>query len=634
MRLKSVSDVFILALLIFPVLWFAFYAVSAGTDNLRMIRHFNADEAGLIEFAGRFYSRGIAPMEYACTYPHLFYYLAGLVLFPYTMLKGIDYRFIAISLRSFNVLITILTILFLYIFVRRFFKSRLTAALSCLIFGTTPQILRLTVHSKPHTLSVLFTVAAFYCCFKMIEKYSVKSLIYTVVFSALASATNLFGIFMIPSIGLAYFYHIAKKETSEISEYLKSRSGVIYFFAITIMSLALAVPLSAVAGFFKFQHIFSDIGINTIKVFLASRNFKILCLFASALFFTGVFWFIVNTLTGMLIKRKFSVDKFRLLLLINSEILCLFYVIFIIGLIFLILNPTHLFFPIANAKVIAIQFGMTTSGADLSAGINKPIFELSALTWITKLFDNIIFNKWFGLLLVIYVLYEVVTFKKNRLVAKQFVLQRSLLWAYVLFLLSTLIVCVFHRPQHYLLSLGLVISALLSFVVFDAPRRVTSAVYRGILISLFGLILILGFYERTIRIISLREVMTEKKADTALLIGKWLEDKFDKDATIWVDSKTYYIPPRFKNITSIDYYAEINKHFDEIKKINPDILIITSESDPLLSNFKKIEQEIKNGGLRDLKLFRTFRYEGPLELERSEYGTYKEVTVFINTQKL
>lgn len=132
-------------LLIVPILWFAFPVINFGTDNLRMISHFDNDESVLVKFAGQTYSQGLIPVETGAAYPQLFYYTAGIVLFPLTCLNGVNYQAIVIGLRFLNVLVALATVLFMCFFCLKYLKSIWMAITYCLLLLTTPNYLSWTV---------------------------------------------------------------------------------------------------------------------------------------------------------------------------------------------------------------------------------------------------------------------------------------------------------------------------------------------------------------------------------------------------------------------------------------------------------------------------------------------------------
>ena len=315
-----IKNVLVPLFLIMPILLFAIPCIPPGTNNLRMIYHFDQDEGSLVEFAGKTYSKGVVPLEYNVTYPQLYYYLAGIFLFPYTLLKGINYQVIIITLRSFNVLIEILTIVFLYFFCLKFFKSIWVGILSCLLLATSPEYLSWLINSRPQLLEILFILVAFYFYFKLVEKYNRGVLLAMIVFTGLATATKFGGIFLLPIAFLTYLYSILKVPILDSIEYLKDRSKIIYTLSALLMVISLSTSIISVLVYLKIPEKFHILGIWSLKEFLHFRNFRILLLVSVILFLFSLLWFVLNLFTDRCFKSKQLADKYFFLLLFNSAL--------------------------------------------------------------------------------------------------------------------------------------------------------------------------------------------------------------------------------------------------------------------------------------------------------------------------
>lgn len=624
------GDLFMLLFFAAIIGWFAIPAVYSGADNGRVIAHFNWDEEMIVNLAGKLYQRGATPIEYTCGYPQLFFYLAGAVLFPYTWIKGLDIHTIVCVLRGFNVLIAIATVLLLYIFVIRFFKSRITAALSCLILCTTPIFLRMAVHSKPHLLNVLFTLAAFYFCFLAAEKYKLKYMVLAAAASGLSMSANFFGFFLIPSICLTYAYHIAKLKTDELIADQKKRGLFIYIASSLVMFVGVLVPAAAVFAYYRFSHLFAKKGVDAFSVFLASRMFRMFALVAAVIFMTGLLWWILNLTTGRLVRMRRKTGGPRFLLAMNSCILFLFTLVLVSGAVFVILNPTYLLFPAEAVKITVNQFGFTAFGASLTGAAARSFLSPGAFDWAKKLFiDNAVFNGWLGSFFLIYLVYELLNIGKARNRDQQISRrQRIILLTYLLSLMAVLFMFVMHRTHHYLLPAIPVIAVLSSFGVVEIVKKIRSAWARYIVIAVLSVLALAGFCERASGVIELRHVMADKNSDTGIVIGRYLEENFGRDTVIWKDSTTYYVPQKFKNVNSMYYDQDISGYFAKIRDLEPDLIIITSEGDSSLANLRKVEKAIEDGRLKGFKKLAGYTYSGPYAIGNSSYGIYKEICIF------
>ena len=82
----------------------AFPALLKGVDNGRLIKHFNSDEGEIVSFYNDFYKRLFVTPPTIVSYPTMFYYTAGVYLFPYSSLnKSRDnHTVIAVTFRILN----------------------------------------------------------------------------------------------------------------------------------------------------------------------------------------------------------------------------------------------------------------------------------------------------------------------------------------------------------------------------------------------------------------------------------------------------------------------------------------------------------------------------------------------------
>ncbi len=623
-----IKDWLLCLLIALPILFILIPMLNLGTDNFNMVRHFDRDESDLIEFAGKTYSHGLIPLEKDIAYPQLFYYASGIFLFPYTLLKGIDYHLIIVYLRSFNLLMVFISLIFTYFFALRFFKSRFAAFLSCLLLATNKQIFWLAVNSRPHLLSMFFILAAFYCCFKIVEKYQKGVFILAGIFTGLAAATNLFGIFLIPSLSIALFYSFTKEKTADLLTGLKSKFRLIYALSFSLICTAAIIPAFCIFMYFKRTRWFNFIGIYSLQQFLNFRNFKILLLACMLVIAIGILWFVINYFTSVSVRKHTTEDGNRPLLLFDKSILYSVLLIIGTGLVFLCTNPAYFLFPIQNIKTLLVQLAQTTMGPQLNY-FRRPIFDFNASQWFLMLFDNNVFNVWFGILLLAYALYEIFNFKNNWKRNRDFVMQRILIWVFVLFLFLVLFICVSHRPHHYLLPMVPLLGVLIAFGINETMKWIRITWLRWLCMGIFSGLLLLGFYFRFQGIFEFWRFKKQcNSGEFGMIIGKWLQDKFPRTATIWKDSQDFYIPSYFDNIDYIKAADNITQKYSDIIKINPDILVITSEFDLELKNAQNIEKAINVGVLRNYKKIKIFKYSGPLELGKTDHGKYKEIVIY------
>jgi len=631
---KIINFIIIPLIVLLPILSFSIPTVAKGTDNIRMIRHFDIDESWIIEFAGDVYTKGVIPLNgYLIAYPQLFFYISGVVITPYTLFNGLDYSAIAILLRTFNVFFAIILVLLLFYFVKTIFKSTFLAFSASFLCSTMPSLLWWSGNSRPHILSIIFILGSLFCLCKLIEKFSKKALILSIFFCSLSISTNFFGVFLIPSIIFAYYQSLLLHcDKNFLVKDLKLKSKLISISSIFVLLFSVCVPLFSIFVYFLFRNVFSNLGVTSFGLFLNFRIFRMILLTSIFIFLSSLAWIAIhNFIKKCLLRADGEVTSFLLKFIIFDTVClhCVFFA-FCSGVFVLLLNPAYLFYPLECFKATSVQLGMAAAGSGLSAGLNKPIFDASGLNWIRMLFDNLIFNKYFGLMLLGYCFYEVKFARINLKINKIFFLQRSALSLFCFFLMTVLIVAAKHRAHHYLLPIGVVSTALVLFGITELIKSSKLKFVKAFTVFLLIFLVGIGLMRRASLIHSLFLIKKQRtvQGDTALSMANWMENTFLQSSVIWTDSKTFYIPNNFNNIYLTDNDLPIENKINQISELYPDLLIITSQYDEMLGNAKKINKAIESKKIPNYRHFASFSYFGPLALGESEYGRFKEVNVY------
>jgi hypothetical protein len=190
----------------FAILYYAVPIIPLGVEDLSMVRYFDADESLLVSFGMRLYRDGVLPQEMSSSYPRLFYYLCGIVLYPYTAIYGVSAKMVAITFRSVNTLAMLLTIIPINLIGIRFFRSYIVGAASAVLFALTPQYLFWATNSRPHPLEILFLVLCLYQCLKAVDTRTHRALWGAVIWAGLAAGTKFGGFFLVPTIALVFGY--------------------------------------------------------------------------------------------------------------------------------------------------------------------------------------------------------------------------------------------------------------------------------------------------------------------------------------------------------------------------------------------------------------------------------------------
>jgi hypothetical protein len=572
-------------LLIIPVVWFAAPLIPYGTDNIRLIRHLDLDEAGLIEFAAKIYSQGLVPMDGAhFAYPQLFYYVAGFILFPFTLIKGIDYTTITVVLRLLSSLSIILTIILLYFFSLRFFKSIYAAVLSSALLATMPEYLWWSVNSRPHPLEILFILVTFYFCFRLVEKYDLKHFAGAVIFAALAASVKYGGVFLIPIIWLACLFDIFKMKTTDLINHAKARSRVIYGAAVMLVLFIVSLDIFFGAVITRIWPFLQKLGIKNIAQLVRMKDFQLLIIGSVVLIIFGCVWFYINKLISDKLSKGdvSSAEINRYLLVINKSILIFVAISSAVILLFAILNPTYWVFPFETFKNFFWQFVAVTiprSGSTWDPGINRQTLDLSGFgIFLSRLFDGRIFSIPFGVIFIFYVLYEVIYFRNNWRSEKVLTFQRMLLLAYVSFLFMVLSLTLVHRPHHYVLPIGVVLTFLIPIGMIKIMEQAKVKWIKTLLIIFFCLLLTYGFYSRLGKINEMRELRLNKinEHDPGIIISKYLELKYKTNIKICTDHVLVYVPPKYPNVYILEDDDEIR--IRKIKALDPDVLVLMSST--------------------------------------------------------
>lgn len=557
-------------LLVVPFLILIWPLIGAGIQNGNMIRYFDSDEYDLVEFSARTYAHGLIPLEYLAAYPQLFYYLGGIVLFPLTFFNGVDMRVIAMCLRGLNFTAAIASMLFLYYFVLRFYKSLTMAILASSLFITTPQIVGFMLNSRPHLLSVFFTLAMFYYCFKATQDYKPYFARQAVVFNGFAAATNFFGFLNLPALWITNFYHLFKMREGELSDFIHRRKAQAYGISALIFIVSLAIPLAAIAAFFKFPKWFHGIGIFDLRHFLDYRNFKILILFSLALFLAAALCAIFNFISLRVFKRWIA--------LTSAALTSGFFVFFIVFFLFLLLNPYYIFFPLLSVKATVLQIASTSMGSRLNAFV-RPVFDPAGfILWFKMLFDNNLLNIWFGLLLMPYLIYETVNFKNNWKNSRDEFFQRFILWSNCIFVYLVLSICVSHRPHHYFLQVSAILGVLLSWGLVKSIRQLKARALKTVLLCAYSILLFLGFHMRVAPLANFYRFQKGKSADIALTAGKWLEDHYGAQTGILKLGRYFYLPPRFQKVFYVTDTAGVNQIMGLMDKNQLQVMVLPENS--------------------------------------------------------
>lgn len=612
------------------ILWWAVPGLFAGAHNLNMIRHFSQDEAYIVEWASNIYTRLVIPWDQYGAYPFLFYYLAGIFLVPYTILKGIDPSVIAAGFKILSLSSFLLTVILTYYLGVRVFKSWLVGFLASLLLILTREELLWTLHSRPHLLANLLILGGLYCCIRFAEAHEKKYFRGALFFAAAAFATDFTGVFVLPIVWFLDLEYKYSRERGQLAAFLKSKKTVIFAAALFFILLGTLAPIYA-------NYLTTVYRLPTGKLIadypaVASQVIKISLLIGGGLVFLGVLWW---SSTLMVLKRNLAAGKKKrqnkmnlseLPLLLSGGIGSgvMMFALFI--LIFLCLNPSIIFYPtsyVAQAGYLVLGSSMGWPGA-------TKIIEPNIFTWIPVITSSTLLGIGGAVLFLLYLLWEGVAFSHNWRADRPATTARLVLLSYTLLFLGLNFFFMNIRKPHYLLSVLPAIYLVMASAVDKVIRADWSKAIKGAAILLVIGLLLFNSYERFPEWVKTRNLLKSKNEDTGVYVGAWLERNFDAKTKIWLDSNVFYVPPKFTDVVSMRWYDKIEASIPNIIRFDPDVLVITSTYDLIRpypkENERKIDRAIKDGELVGFRKIRQFKYKGLLSVP--PYGMHKKVVIY------
>lgn len=619
------------------VLWWAIPAITKGTDNINMIKHFDFDEGNVVEFYNLFYKN---PLALLCPpvhvgYPTGFYYVAGAYLFPYSLLNKTNdnYQAITITFRLLNTISICLTVVLVYCLASYFLIPMFFKIALLLLLFFTPSFLVWGLNNRPHPFENVLLLLGFCFVFSWLRSKKIKNLLSGILMAALAFGVKYGGMFMIPPLFTLMMYYFYTLDKAKFYQFLNKRFKLITFLSSSTIIMGLGI-----IGFFYYAVIpymvrYTRIGARLgIKGLTQSVFFKYTTFYLGTIFFLGLLWLCLNIYSHLILKPKKQEDDSssvvlnhfqHFILFVNVGFLSIFSMLVVFLTVFLLTNPHVVAHPLsflkASLNLSLIEF---TSNSHSNLNIAKQ------LIWFKFPFQKGILGVSGGIMLAWYLIFEIFYLKRDWREGRFLVKQRIFIWIYILTNFMFLFLFIKFHVHHYLLMIAYLCLILISYGAYKAIIFASNRIVKILLVILFSGLLYWNLIERGPLVFKARDFKINKDADTGLMIGKWLENQYDSNVKIWVDSNEFYIPPKFSNSSSIYWYDDIERNFGMIKTIEPDVLIITSPYDSSLKNAQKIESAIKARILNGFKLDKEFRYNGAL----AEAGWYSKIFVYVKGQ--
>jgi hypothetical protein len=623
-----------LILLFLLVFWWFYPGILKGAANDRIIAHFSYDDGAIIFFYGDFYKEVFSTPPAIVAYPTAYYYLSGSFLFPYSayLKNSNNHHAIAITLRIVNLISILLTITVAFFLFLYFLKSSFMTFLLLLFILTTPEYLYWGHHLRPHILEILLLFISLTFALVWIKNRKIRYIIISLIFAALAFATKYGGLFIAPVLFIFFLFHYLQMGEIKLSIFLGKNFKLINFLSFLVISLGIGLIVTVHHYFIPLAVKITQIGRSLGEQGL--RNLKLFQFITIVLFFIaliGALWSFLNFYSnkiGKKIIKNYQINKAeRLALICNFGFLSVLVLILLFAAIFIIANPHCIVHPIDTARAFfgigLIEFSFSKEGE----GFLKEL--LSNLVWFKMPFRNNILGKSAVFLLIFYLISEIANFKRKWKHDRTHMIQIIFVWSYIISTLVFLFCFIRFHGDHYLLMTSFLLSFLIFYGICESIRLERDERRKIILIILAAILLIFNFRGKIPQFLEIREYYNNKDKDAGLYIGDWISESYDENIKIWMDTKEFYVPPKFKNISSIWWHENIEEELDKIESIKPDLLIITCEFDASLNNVAKIKKAIAEEKLPKYKLVKTFKYYGPLKLSKSESRSkYKEINIF------
>jgi len=627
---RNFYPVLLLILAISFVLWWNVPALSKGTDNLNMIKHFDMDEGNVVEFFSLFYKN---PQSLLCPpvdvgYPTGFYYVAGAYLFPYSLLHKADnnYQVVAITLRFFNTVFVCLTVVLIYCLACYFLIPMVFKIALLLLLFFTPNFLVWGLNNRPHPFENALLMISFCFIFSWLRNKKTKNLIIAILIAAIAFGVKYGGMFMIPALFTMLMYYFYGLDRARLYQFINKRSKIITFLSSGAVIIGLGVILflnyAAMPYVLRYTRIGSTIGIEGLT---HSPIFKYSSFCLITMILLNLLWFCSNIYTRIILKQKKLVlnQLQNFALFVNLAFISLFSVLMAFLVVFILTNPHVLAHPLQFLKS---SFNFSFIEFAPKSQSNSYIAQQSI--WFKLLFEKHMLGLSGGIMLVWYFFFELFYFKKEWREERVLAKQRIFFWIYILTNFLFLFLFTKFHVHHYLLMITYVCLILIIYGIYKTILFENNRISKTLFIILFSVLLCWNLAEKAPEVFNSRDFKMNKEADTGLMIGRWLENQYSSNVKIWVDTNEFYIPPKFSNRSSMHWYDDIESNFDKIEKMSPDVLVITSPYDLSLKHAQKIESATKTGILSGFKLQGEFRYHGPL----AKAGWYSKIFVYEKRQ--
>ena len=635
----------IVSLLLAPLLYAA-PLVGLSLDDLNMVAHFAEDDLDLYRIHGHYENGPIyAPgFDTNNIYPKAFYNLAGVVLYPYAAIGGDDFQVVLIAWRTLNVLVTMGSVILLFLLARRIFNSDAVAWVGALLLAITPGFLLWSAGVRPNPLELMFIITTLYFCVRLLEEFSYKFFLLAAVLSGLAFATKFGGWYFLGLLPLLSVYVIWRSEPTgekwakviHVQHRLFQKVGPVIVGAL--------LGLAGVLGWLLWTHswepvtMVADILESGLPPDRLERALVHLnewgWLVKTATF--GVLLASVAAAIALMVMWRASIAQDRGTELRSSPILYMTLFGLLVGqvaliytVVFFLTGPLYLAHPTYFVTQIGYGVYFTLLGGSFGAEEPTSIVESSRKFALQFHYGWIAFG-----LLLAYAGYKEVSQGRRDDTARR---QRVFLWLVAGVIVAVAVLGVRNNPQirHVLPALAifsvLIAGAIVPKLVALMTRVSSRDMWIGAVtvVALISVIVTFHIHESA----GNWDHKMSQPDDTGLKVGEWLLLSYPTDTRIMTDWRVFYVPPAFTR-TSNTSDAELGNREQEQKQLgvlealiefDPDVLVITHpegfESQinvlPLLTSDPSLRA-------RDYRLVQRFEYD---RAEQQRYK-YEEILIY------
>lgn len=528
-----------------------------GLDNLRLVYYFRVcDGIALEHFSGLYTNFVIPPKMILGGYPTFYYYLAGIILFPYTLFSGIDYGFIAFVLRFISIISFAGILCLLYWTGARIFNSKIIGMLAVSIIFFVPQYTMTAFWLRPHMLGWFINLLTIYFCLLWLMKLKKRYFWIAVIITGIACSALYMNLFLIPLVLSSYIYYLAVKGNDEISRFPNVFTKISSVFAVSIIATGIAGMILTNFN----RPILAKYGMEILEKIEKFNMYDLLDFYmlifriaSLVLTIFGIAWLIITT-------KKTKVAR-----LLNNLIFSLVSGSAIIIAIFILFNPAVIFYTEKFIKGFAFVNVVIQEG--LGWGEHE---NISAIGWVIQLLKNSIFHWSGGILLFGYFFWEFTGIRKKWQTERIPLISRLALLYYILLYTLSYFLFVAYKKFYYMVPILPSLSLLMGCFIAGLARDIKKPLARVIILCLMAILLLINVGVKAKDAIAEKEELIEiRKSNVAFDMAEWLFKNYNdrKDITIGTDKSTFYIPPYFYNTISLE---------DEPSRLEEcDLIIIT-----------------------------------------------------------